>query len=545
MRPLTGPPSPNPMPRITKADSGVAGGFYQDDFGGFNPRFGGVTIRIASQAAYDEFVSFLTSETLPGDKEEPLGPILMRSVMEHELRHYHDFLLGSYNGMLFRGRLEAVLNGIKALRAVKELPGDVFPLPLSGWMPLTTQEREARLEEWAAFSDDGKTPVVILVPIVSREELLRPRDAAVHVIEDDNPAAAFSLAAEYAVRGYAGIHEAAEGMKGSNAPAYLHLLTPANIQEVLALNVQLHAIYRGQGEQQARAFAGFFLTGSTLPPARLWGLLLDASLRCQGGEAEHEDELERPLAGSFQVMTIGTWTLLGSHAEGESASPTARLTNLLKHFLVDGAEVNIAQNTSFGVSATWDYWDTALGLTPWRASLNESLEWASRGVDFYRHAHEMSEPGWERYLHAMILGMMKTYSDDQRILIEHLLEQPEDLVGANRYLSLPPGTLPLPLFRLQMDNNSALDLSTLDQKVFDPVMTVDFDGGVGVLSCLLKTSLTTYHEHAADAIAFEHIAQLCDLAFCLQAPYGRSGFLEKTLLSELEKTVCKTLRSIV
>ncbi|MBA2660534.1 MAG: hypothetical protein H0U72_13645 [Nitrosospira sp.] len=536
------------MARKKKADSGPADSFYQDDFGGFNPRFGGVTIRIASQAAYDEFVSFLTSETLPGNKEEPLGPILMRSVMEHELRHYHDFLLGSYNAMLFRSRLQAVLNGIKALRAVKELPGDVFPLPLSRWMTLTAEERDALLEEWAAFSIGGKAPVVVPVPIVPEEELLRPRDPESHAIEDDDPAAAFSLAAEYAVRGYAGIPVAAEGTKGSNVPAYLHLLTPANIQEVLALNVQLRAIFRAQGEKQARAFARFFLNGSTLPPARLWRLLLDASLRWQSGEAEGEDddELERLLAASFQVMTIGTWTLLGSHiTEDGSASPAARLTNLLKHLLMDRAEVNTAQDSAPGVSATWDYWDTALGLNSWRTSLNESLEWASRGVDFYRHAHEMSEPGWERDFHAILHDMMEAYSDDQRILIEHLLEQPEDIVGANRYLSLPPGTLPMPLFRLQMDNNSALDASTLDQKIFDPVMTVDFDGGVGVLSCLLKTSLPTYRERAADAIAFEHIAQLCDLAFSPQAPYGRSGFLEKTLLSELEKTVCKTLRSIV
>jgi hypothetical protein len=103
----------------------------------------------------------------------------------------------------------------------------------------------------------------------------------------------------------------------------------------------------------------------------------------------------------------------------------------------------------------------------------------------------------------------------------------------------------MPLFRLQMDNDSALDLSTLDRNIFEPVMTIDFDGGVGVLSCLLKTSFPGYRERAADAIAFEHIAQLCDLAFSQQAPYGRSRFLEKTLLSELEKTVCKTLRSIV
>ena len=202
------------MLRKKKADTGP-GSFYQDDFGGFNPRFGGVTIRIASQGAYDEFVSFLTSDTLPGDKEEPFGPILMRSVMEHELRHYHDFLLGSYNGMLFRSRLQAVMNGIKALRAVKELPGDVFPLPLSKRMTLTAHERDAWLEEWAAFSIDGKNPVVIPVPMVSKEELLRPRDSGFHAIDDD-PAAVFSLAAEHAARGYAKIHEAAEGTHGSN-----------------------------------------------------------------------------------------------------------------------------------------------------------------------------------------------------------------------------------------------------------------------------------------------------------------------------------------
>ena len=69
--------------RIKKADAGTTGSFYQEDFGGFNPRFSGVTIRIASQAAYDEFVSFLSSPVSGGlsqNNEEPIGPILMRSV---------------------------------------------------------------------------------------------------------------------------------------------------------------------------------------------------------------------------------------------------------------------------------------------------------------------------------------------------------------------------------------------------------------------------------------------------------------------------------
>lgn len=537
------------MPLTIKPDSGTPGGFYQNDFGGFNPRFAGVTIRIASQAAYDEFLSFLRSPThggLPGDKEESLGPILIRSVMEHEIRHYHDFLLGSYNGMLFRNRLQAVLNGIKALRAVKELPGNVFPVPLNGWMMLSAEERESQLEEWAAFGVNGEKPSVIPVPIISKEALLAPRESGVQAIGDDNPAVVFALAAGNAAHGYARIQALVQGMEDSALSEYRRLITPANIQEVLALTVQLGAIWQAQGEQQARMFARFFLGQSDLPFARLWQFLLDLSLRGMPDITGHEDELGKAFAASFKVMTIGTWTLLGSHSkEGESASPAERLINLLTLLLADSAEADTPRNTALGVAATWDCWDKALGLNPWRESLKELLDWANRGVDFYGQLHELSESGWEKDFHATLHNMMKSYADDQRLLIDHVLEQPEDLVGVTRYLSLGAGTLPMPLFRLQMDNEAALDLSTLDQKIFEPVMTADFDGGVAVLSYLLKTSLPTYHQRAGDAIAFEYAAQLCDMAFSQQEPYGRAPLLKKRLSSDLEKTVGKTLRAIV
>ncbi|MGH8762509.1 MAG: hypothetical protein ACREUR_04675 [Nitrosospira sp.] len=548
------------MPRIKKPDPGAdpgtgASGFYQDDFGGFNPRFAGVTIRIASQAAYDEFVSFLTTSPLPGDREEPLGPILMRSVMEHEIRHYHDFLLGSYNGILFRTRLQALLNGIEALHAAKELPGEVFPLPLGTWMTLPVEEREARLEEWAAFSRDGKRCTAIPVPAVSREALLQPSETGLYVTEDGDPATVFALAAEYAARGYARIQavaqearpgtqrrtQTAEAGETMQSPAHRNLINPANIQEVLALTVQLGAIWQAQGEQQARVFARFFLGECDLPSARLWRLLLDVSLRWTSGVTGHEDEWEKAFAASFQVMAIGTWTLLGSYVrEGEAASPAARLVRLLSHLLADRAEANIASD----VAATWDYWDSALVLNPWRESLRDSLDWAGRGVDFYADVQKASLPGWKKDFHATLHHMMKAYADDQRMLIEHVFEQPEDLVGVNRYLGLPAGILPTPLFRLQLDH-SALDLGTLDQKVFEPVMTVDLDGTVAVLSCLLKMSTPMYRERAGDAVAFEYAAQLCDMAFSQQAPYGRSPLLQKRLLSDLEKTVHKTLRFLV
>ncbi len=144
------------------------------------------------------------------------------------------------------------------------------------------------------FSIDGKNLIPIPVPIVSKEVLLQPPEAVIHAIEDDDPATAFSLPAEYAARGYARVQEMVEGAGDSNAPAYRHLITPANIPGVLASNVQLRAILQAQGEQQARAFARFFPTGSNLPFARLWRLLVDISLRWMLTTVEYEDELREP-----------------------------------------------------------------------------------------------------------------------------------------------------------------------------------------------------------------------------------------------------------
>lgn len=529
--------------RIKKPEPDPAGGFYQDDFGGFNPRFAGVTIRIASQVAYNEFVTFLTSGALPGDKEELLGPILMRSVIEHEIRHYHDFLLGSCNGVLFRARLQAILNGIEALHKVKELPGDVVPLPLSTWMVLPAEEREAQLNEWAGLSADGKKPTPIPVPILSKEALLQPGEAGLYAMDDDDPIITFSLAAALAAGGYERIQEIVQGAQGSGAPGYGRPINVAHIQEVLALTVQLGAILQAQGERQARVFVRFCLHDPDFPVGRFWRFLLDLSVQGTPGIAGHEvDEFEMVLAASFQVMAIGTWTLLGnSVAEGEAASPSERLAKLIKHLHVDSA----AENAAIDVAATWDYWDRTLGLNPWRASLKASLDWASRGVDFYESAYKMSAPGWRKDVHAILHNMMKAYADDQRMLIERVLEQPEDLVSVSSYLGLPSGTLPMPLLRLQMDN-SALELDSLNQEILEPVMAVDLDGeGIGVATCLLKMNTPAYRERAGDAIAFEYIAQLCDLAFSQQVLYGLSPLLRKTLLFELEKIMRKPLRSIV
>lgn len=534
--------------KIEPAAGGARGAtgadFYQDDFGGFSPLFPGVTIHIASQAAWDEFVSFLISDSLPGDKPEPPGPIFMRSVVEHEIRHYHDFLLGSYNGMLFRSRLEAVLNATEALHRIADLPGEVLPLPLTRWMTLTAEEREAQLDEWAQFSSgaaDGIRPVPVGVPFMTADALLQPQEAGLHAIDDDDALNTFSTAAVFAARGYARLQALMHG----DDSRYRDLINPAHIQEVLALTVQLGAILQAQGEQQARIFVDFALNDPGLPAGKLWRLLLGMSAQRIPGIPQYEDEFGIVLAASFQVMAIGTWTLLGAYMrEGGAASPAERLKMLMVHLDADES----ARNVAVDVAATWDYWDGVLGVHPWRASLRESLKWAKRGGSFYGNAHDLSAPGWRQDIRAIIHAMMKAYADDQRRLIEYVLAHPDDLVDVAGYLSLPAGTLPMPLLRLQMDE-AVLDRSSVNRKILEPVVTVGLDGGIeGVVTGLLKMSTAAYRERAADAIAFEHIAQLCDFVFSPQEPQGsagRSPLLRARLSEQIGRITGKTLRFVV
>ena len=325
-------------------------------------------------------------------------------------------------------------------------------------------------------------------------------------------------------------------VEGSGSPKFRKLINPANIHEVLALTVQLFAIYQGQGEQQARIFFRFLME-SDQSYASLWRVVLGMSLPRAPSPKGRNDNFTRVLAASFQIMAIGTWTLLGSYIEEEEqACPAIRLTQLMAHLSTDAAQ----ENTALDVAATWDYWDRILRLHPWRASLKQSLDWATRGIDFYRRAREMSEPRWVHDFHDVVYSTMVSYADDQRTLIEHTLKQPEDLVGVHGYLNLPLGTLPIPMLRLQLDG-VAIDQSTLDETRCQTISAGDLNGVTGVVACLWKQAAHT-DGRRSDAVAFEYMAQLCDMAFSSRAVPRN---LQSTVRSQLERIVGKPLRTMI
>src|SRR5690606_25903137 len=137
-------------------------------------------------------------------------------------------------------------------------------------------------DEWAQFSSDGKKPVPIDVPFMPKGALLEPLEAGLYVMqemEDEGAGRIFSVSAVAAARSYARLQELMHG----DASRHRDLINPGQIQEVLALTVQLCAVLQAQGEQQARIFVDFALNDPGLPAGRLWRVLAGMSARWIGG----------------------------------------------------------------------------------------------------------------------------------------------------------------------------------------------------------------------------------------------------------------------
>ena len=120
----------------------------QQDFGGFDPSFLGVTIRFGSDRSWQIYENAVESaEPLPipagNSSEETFETISITSVLSHEVRHFHDFFLTSYSAYLFRLRIQLLLNILELLPRLTESDGhyNCVPIPISKWCVLSAVER--------------------------------------------------------------------------------------------------------------------------------------------------------------------------------------------------------------------------------------------------------------------------------------------------------------------------------------------------------------------------------------------------------------------
>jgi hypothetical protein len=304
----------------------------QADFGGFNPRFVGISLKLNSYEAFQILYDFLTSEAPPSGEPSSLQEIATKSVLDHEIRHYHDFLISPYSSQLFRMRLQALVNGVQALNRMPQLEANCLPAPLSRWLVMGEAERAAQLEDWRVFTQSSGCPEwrPVVVPFRSGEALLTDLPPMIADIRRLPVQQQFDLYLEVAVRGYLRIEQITQGFGDT---ARHPELRPCNVYEATALTAQIVSIYQSQGLLPAVQFIKYLLE-SNLGYALLWQRFLQMALLLEKQRHPGIDEGMLVFNALPSIMVMGVWCLLGNYQlESTKACPTVRFENLLLHLV--------------------------------------------------------------------------------------------------------------------------------------------------------------------------------------------------------------------
>src|SRR5205085_6947184 len=141
----------------------------QLDFGGFDPSFIGVTIRFGNDRAWQIFDAFSKSANPPSliglPRDERFEDLSITSVVSHEIRHFHDFLLTAYSAQVFRLRVQALVNLLEVLFYISKSDANCLPVPLSEWCRLDDTGRKEYLS-WLPQRKDNKPWSPVELPFV-------------------------------------------------------------------------------------------------------------------------------------------------------------------------------------------------------------------------------------------------------------------------------------------------------------------------------------------------------------------------------------------
>jgi hypothetical protein len=406
------------------------------DLGGFDPRFLGITLRFASPEEWGRFraetyaASVSQLATLPEDEAFTL--MAEMTVLQHELRHFHDFLLSPYGQRLFRLKLQAFFNGFQALvlllRAARQQGANCLPIPLSRWCRMPDDQRRTQIAQWNRGPkkpvDGGgwRPPDVPGLP-----EAIAPADL---VLTDGRDPLATLLAAT--VRAYDNIGEL---LRNPNTAAAVVSLQPWHVMEVSALLVQMQEIANTLGPDAAYRFVDH-LPRSGFP---------DAAVRLF--RALDQPWRVRELApGAADLSAVVAWALMGHYEkDGWQACPTERIERLFDHLLRQGPPP-----PEWPLRRKFQDWSDATGLSEpfdalrWQVDSNRALvaRYQSPASDV-PEAQRMGQA-------APVLDAAKTLHAATALMRQTFEADPDGYVSPERYLDRLD-RYPRPLIRCEFD----------------------------------------------------------------------------------------------
>ena len=307
----------------------------QPDYGGFDPKYFGVTLRFSAEdsSSWDLFNELRSASDQPakilemgnaalkGSTARAFEVFSVASVLLHEVRHFHDFLLSPYGNRIFRLRLMAAINGYQAAGYAKTTHSFV-PCPIPAWTRKDQVERGAQASIWRTmlrskqrFEDYEHVPEA--APLFEQTELAYNR------IKDQlhNPDSV------------------------GNSVSF----QPSHVFEGSAVLAQWQHIYSVFGLEHSELFINVLLNE---PSAQPYSAALSLLKTVWDGTAV-------PLDSALMSAAI-QWSLMGDFSsDGWSACPTLRFSRLLDHLRRRGPPAgNVPFNKLFAE------WDSTLDVTP-------------------------------------------------------------------------------------------------------------------------------------------------------------------------------------
>ena len=478
-------------------------GVLQADYGGFNPRFLGISLFYDSPDSYNAVRSYLIEEDVPDELADGLHSIVIRSVLDHEARHYIDFLLSPYSSAVFKLRLMGLVNGVQVIAGSRNMEGTLLPVPLTRWMMLGETERATVRRDWGEAI--GGEVVPLHIASRTREQLESNLAAAATSIADLPDDEQFALQIEAAVRAYLRVDQLTAGFAATEAHPYLR---PAYVHEASALTAQVASIYLGQGLTQATDFLEF-LVHSELPQAIAWRLHLGVATALEQVRSNKHDSM----MSVRRINTVTVWCMLGAYGrDGVRACPASRFVRLVGCLRADPAnpEWSSDMDDPEDLERMWDFWDARAEVTPWRDSLSEHLASSRRTAETYKDLLDRWQgPPEVPQLASEVFEMVLA---DQEKVVSAFRADPRVLATPERYANAEMDLLPVPDVRLEMRGFAAPHDPSL------PVLSVSRQSPSGeTYASGLAFPVTCPDPEGLEALdrklQLEYLIEWCDLTF--------------------------------
>jgi hypothetical protein len=332
----------------------------QLDYGGFDPSFLGVTIRFSNERVWEIYQEFVENPKPPKiDLTNPdlaFEALSITSVISHEVRHFHDFLLTAYSAHIFHLRIQALVNLLQLTPLMTgDSGGNCIPVPLSTWARLGQEKRERLLSSFPIVGGI-KAWIPVSIPVVEESTTPSHTDAPVDSAEGVKSLIAAATLSISKVRDLTYNPNTVNGDRSFQA---------WQVFELSGVLTQIQDIWLTYGQMETELFVRYILSKKGNP----YGGMLSVVWHLF-------DKMSRPFDPNIaSVMTL--WSLLGSYSvDGWNACPTTRFVRLWEYISREGLAED--QTPPFEL---FDRWSHALGLSTVTQGLDDSVKTFTRISD--------------------------------------------------------------------------------------------------------------------------------------------------------------------